>query len=288
MVRNKNAKPADYGFQTDTWRPSHADYTYEQKYGVPLTSGGGRASARETISRVFAGVVAKQMMNHYTKTESSAYTCSVGDVSIKEDHQRMLANQSLEWFSSDKIASSIVRCPYQPAADSMLSTIESAKKSGDSLGGQIVVRFRGVPVGLGEPVFDKLESLLAKAMLSLPAVKGFEIGSGFSGTMLDGSVHNDVLRSSSPSESANFASNYSGGVQGGISNGAEIYFFVAFKPTSTIQKPQKTADKKGGPVVLKPGGRHDPCVVPRAVVICEAMAWHVLADLYLRQKTQQR
>lgn len=288
VVENKNTKPQDYSFAAKSWRPSHADYAYEQKYQQPIATGGGRASARETIARVVAGAISKQILVKNNSINSCAYTCAIGAVSIKEDQLRQLAEQDLDWYSQKQVESSLVKCPLPEASGLMVEAVQQAKHDGDSLGGQVLVRMRGVPTGLGEPVFDKLEALLGRAMLSLPAAKGFEIGSGFSGTKLKGSEHNDLVEGVyQETKKAHFASNRSGGVQAGVSNGAEIYFFVGFKPTSTIGKVQQTTDKSGSTIELAPAGRHDPCVVPRAVVICEAMAWHVLADLYLRHKAAQ-
>ncbi len=273
LVRNKDARPADYDAMKDVPRPSHADFTYQQKYGIRSLSGGGRASARETIGRVAAGGVAEQWLADRHGVGIVAWVEQVG----KENAGPVDA----QTVDRDAVDVTPVRCPDEDAAARMIRAIESARRDKDSVGGVIACVCRGVPAGLGEPVFGKLDALLAGAMLSVPATKGFEIGSGFAGTRLRGSTHNDpfVARGGSLGTSTN----NSGGVQGGISNGEPIIFRVAFKPPATIAREQKTTDFAGNVVELAAPGRHDPCIVPRAVPIVEAMAALVLADCALQQ-----
>jgi len=274
LVRNKDARPDDYSEIAEKFRPSHADFTYEAKYGIRNWQGGGRASARETVGRVAAGAVAKKILSMlYSEFEILAYVTQIHEVVAKVDRSVVRAKE---------IEKNIVRCPDAEAADKMVSLIEEVRGQGDSVGGSIECVIRGAPSGLGEPVFDKLEADLAKAMLSIPATKGFEIGSGFAATRMRGSQHNDPFEMRGGRVRA--TSNNSGGVQGGISNGEEIYFRVAFKPTATIAHEQKTVTSSHEQTQLAARGRHDPCVIPRAVPIVEAMAALVLCDHALRQR----
>ncbi len=270
VIENTNQKSKDYSHIKDTYRPSHADYTYDQKYGVRDYRGGGRSSARETACRVAAGAIAKQLLKGVKIT---AYVSSVGSLEVQKPYQELD-------FST--IENNPVRCADPDVAIQMESLIKEIRKQGDTVGGSISCVIQHVPVGLGEPVFDKLHAQLGKAMLSINAVKGFEYGSGFAGTRLKGSEHNDLFNSDGTTKT-----NYSGGVQGGISNGADIYFNVAFKPVATIMQKQDTIDSKGNQVEMEGKGRHDPCVVPRAVPIVEAMAALVLADFYLLNKVSK-
>jgi chorismate synthase len=274
MVRSADARPAAYADFKDTYRPSHADYTYEAKYGIRNWQGGGRASARETIGRVAAGAIARKLLAVAAQVEVLAYVRRVHTIEAAVDPAGVTLGA---------VEASIVRCPDAPAAAAMITRIEEARRAGDSLGGVVECACRNVPPGLGEPVFDKLEADLARGMLSLPASKGFEIGSGFAGTLLTGIQHNDPFTTDAAGR-VRTVSNRSGGVQGGISNGEDIVFRVAFKPTATIAQPQQTIDRRGHPVTLEARGRHDPCVLPRAVPIVEAMACLVLADHLLRQR----
>lgn len=275
MVMNKDARPEAYAEMKSTYRPSHADFTYEAKYGIRNWQGGGRASARETIGRVAAGAVAKKVLSKLSPRpfEIVAYVTQIHEVSARIDRNSV---------RTEDVERNPVRCPDAAAAELMTALIQSVRAEGDSLGGVIECVLRGVPAGLGEPVFDKLEADLAKAMLSLPASKGFEIGSGFSATRMRGSQHNDAFEMRDGKVGT--VTNNSGGVQGGISNGENIFFRVAFKPTSTIARDQKTVTAEGGETTLAARGRHDPCVLPRAVPIVEAMAALVLCDHALRQR----
>ncbi|PYK12680.1 MAG: chorismate synthase [Verrucomicrobia bacterium] len=274
LVRNKDARPEDYVEIADKFRPSHADFTYEAKYGTRNWQGGGRASARETIGRVAAGAVAKKILSVlHPEFEIVAYVTQIHEIVAKIDRSAV---------KTKDVEKNIVRCPEAAAARKMISLIEANRDKGDSVGGVIECVIRGVPPGLGEPVFDKLEADLAKAMLSIPATKGFEIGSGFMATRMRGSQHNDPFEIRGGRVRA--ATNNSGGVQGGISNGEEIYFRVAFKPTATIGREQKTVTSSRKQTQLAARGRHDPCVLPRAVPIVEAMAALVLCDHALRQR----
>ncbi len=275
LVRNKDARPSAYEDFKDVYRPSHADYTYEAKYGIRNWQGGGRASARETIGRVAAGAIARKLLQQETGLEVLAYVSRVNDIRAEIDTDNVTLEQ---------VEANIARCPDAKTAEAMIERIDSARKDGDSLGGVVECVCRNVPPGLGEPVFDKLEADLAHATMSLPASKGFEIGSGFAGTELTGIEHNDPF--TIKDGRVRTTSNRSGGVQGGISNGESIIFRVAFKPTATIRKPQDTVDSSGTARVLEAKGRHDPCVLPRAVPMVEAMACLVLADHYLRQRAQ--
>ena len=274
LVRNKDARAEDYVEIAKKFRPSHADFSYEAKYGIRNWQGGGRASARETIARVAAGAVAKKILAIlYSNFEIVGYVAQIHDIIAK------INRSSVKMKDAEKNA---VRCPDVAAAKRMESLIGQIRDEGDSVGGVIECVVRGIPAGLGEPVFDKLEADLAKAMLSLPATKGFEIGSGFAATHMRGSEHNDPFEMRGGK--IRTATNNSGGVQGGISNGEEIYFRVAFKPTATIAHEQKTVNISREQTKLSARGRHDPCVLPRAVPIVEAMAALVLCDHALRQQ----
>ena len=273
LVRNEDARPSSYENMKDVYRPSHADYTYEAKFGIRVLHGGGRASARETIGRVAAGAIARKLLVHAAGIEVIAWVRSVQDIEVELDPERVTLAQ---------VEAGPTRCPDPTAAAAIAERIDHARRNLDSLGGVVECVARGVPPGLGEPVFDKLEADLAKAMLSLPASKGFEIGSGFAGTLMTGSTHNDPFLPG-PDGRPKTASNRSGGVQGGISNGAPIVIRVAFKPTATISQPQQTVNRANEPVTLEAQGRHDPCVLPRAVPMVEAMMCLTLADHYLRQ-----
>jgi chorismate synthase len=274
MVKNTDQRPGDYRQMRSIPRPSHADYTYQMKYGIQALSGGGRASARETIGRVAAGAIAEKFLSERYGIEIVAWVNSVSTIEAPAADMLNIVRHNVD--------QSAVRCPDASTANKMIDAIESAKEAGDSLGGIITCVCRNVPAGLGEPVFDKAEAMLAQAMLSIPATKGFEIGSGFAGARMRGSEHNDAFIKKGARLGT--ATNYSGGVQGGISNGEPIVFKVAFKPPATISLPQKTVDFEGNDTVLEAKGRHDPCVVPRAVPIVESMAALVLVDLALRQK----
>ena len=273
LVRNDDARSTAYEAFKDTYRPSHADYTYEAKYGIRNWQGGGRASARETIGRVAAGAVARKLHATVANVEVLAYVRQVWTIDATIDPRQV---------TLDAIEANIVRCPDADTAEMMIARIDEARRAGDSLGGIVECVCRNVPPGLGEPVFDKLEAELARAMLSLPASKGFEIGSGFDGVTLTGIEHNDSF--TTESGRVRTVTNRSGGVQGGISNGEDLVLRVAFKPTATIASPQDTIDRSGAPVTLAARGRHDPCVLPRAVPLVEAMVAVVLADHWLRQR----
>ncbi len=266
-IKNTNQKSKDYSHIKDVYRPSHADYTYEKKYGTRDYRGGGRSSARETACRVVAGAIAKQLL---ADIKINAFTSSIGDIFLEKPYQAL---------DFSKTESNVVRCPDNETADKMISKIKDIKKQGDTIGGTVTCVLQNVPVGLGEPVFDKLHADLGKAMLSINAVKGFEYGSGFCGARMTGSKHNDLFN-----EDGSTKTNLSGGIQGGISNGMDIYFRVAFKPVATIIQKQNTLDSSGNIVEMQGKGRHDPCVVPRAIPIVEAMAALVLADFYLINK----
>jgi chorismate synthase len=276
VVRNKDQRPGDYKEMEVAFRPSHADATYQAKYGIQARSGGGRASARETIGRVAAGAIAKQLLAKAHGTEVLAWVQRIHTIEAQIDPAAV---------SLEAIESTIVRCPDAAAAERMIERIEAIGREGDSCGGLITCVVRRPPVGLGMPVFDKLEADLAKAVMSLPATKGFEIGSGFAGTLLKGSEHNDAFLPTADG-SLHTATNNSGGIQGGISNGEEIVIRVAFKPTATIRKEQATVNAAGAATTLAAKGRHDPCVLPRAVPMVEAMVALVLADHLLRQQGQ--
>jgi len=275
LVRNQDARPQDYQEMATTFRPSHADATYQAKYGIRNWQGGGRASARETIGRVAAGAIAKKILRLAAGVEILAYVQRVKDVEAQVDPASVTAEQ---------VEANIVRCPDPEAAAAMIQKIEEAAREGDSLGGVVECVARRVPRGLGSPVFDKLEADLAKAVMSLPASKGFEIGSGFAGTYLTGKQHNDEFYMTPGGWRTR--SNRSGGIQGGISNGEDIVLRVAFKPTATIRQPQNTVTLDGQETVLAARGRHDPCVLPRAVPMVEAMVALVLCDHLLRHHAQ--
>ena len=276
LVRNKDQRPNDYEDMKKIFRPSHADATYQAKYGIQAPSGGGRASARETIGRVAAGAIAKQLLFKECKTEVLAWVKRIHDIETNIDHNQV---------SFEKVESNIVRCPDINIAELMIKRIEKISQEGDSCGGVIECVVRNPPMGLGMPVFDKLEADLAKAVMSLPATKGFEVGSGFAGTYMKGSEHNDPFLPTD-SNQLKTATNNSGGIQGGITNGEDIVLRVGFKPTATIRKSQKTIDEDGNATILEAKGRHDPCVLPRAVPMVEAMVALVLADHLMRQKGQ--
>lgn len=269
-IHNTNQKSKDYSHIKDSYRPSHADYVYDEKYGIRDYRGGGRSSARETASRVVAGAIAKQFLNPLS---INAYVSAVGNIKLEADPATV---------DFAEIENNPVRCPDQAKAAEMEAYIKQTRKEGDTIGGIVTCVIRNVPVGLGEPVFDKLHAELGKAMLSINAVKGFEYGSGFEGTSMKGSAHNDLFNTDGTTKT-----NQSGGVQGGISNGMDIYFRVAFKPVATIMQNQETINSKGDTVAMQGKGRHDPCVVPRAVPIVEAMAALVLADFKLLKRTNK-
>lgn len=275
MVRNKDADSSKYENLKDTYRPSHSDFTYEKKYGIRNWAGGGRSSARETIGRVAAGAIAKKILQQEFGLETLSYVKQVHEIETEID-----ANE----VKLEDIEANIVRCPDASVAEAMIKKIEEVKQEGDTVGGVIETIVKNVPAGLGEPVFDKLEAVLAHAMLSLPAAKGFEIGSGFAGTTMTGSTHNDPFVQKDGKVGT--TTNHSGGIQGGISNGEPIIFRVAFKPVSTIFKKQETVTKAGEKHELQMQGRHDPCVLPRAVPIIEAMTNIVLLDHYLQWRGQ--
>ena len=269
-IHNTNQKPKDYSHIKDSYRPSHADYVYDEKFGIRDYRGGGRSSARETASRVVAGSIAKQFLAPIT---INAYVSGVGALKLKSNPSEV---------DLSKIEDNIVRCPDSKMASEMEILIKKIRKEGNTIGGIVTCIIKNVPVGLGEPVFNKLHAELGKAMLSINAVKGFEYGSGFMGTQKKGSEHNDLFNSDGSTKT-----NYSGGIQGGISNGMDIYFNVAFKPVATIMQNQETINSKGEKVKMLGKGRHDPCVVPRAVPIVEAMAALVLADFKLLKRTNK-
>lgn len=269
LIKNSNHKPEDYSANKTSFRPSHADYVYQQKYGIRDHRGGGRSSARETACRVVAGAIAKQVIPNVL---IKAYVSSVGPISLEKQHTEI---------DFSKIENNPVRCPDELTAIEMEEYIMKCKKNGDTVGGVITCVISNVPIGLGEPVFDKLHAQLGKAMLSINAVKGFEYGSGFDGSKMNGSQHNDLYN-----EDGTTKTNLSGGIQGGISNGMDIYFRVAFKPVATLLQKQELLTNSNTLVEQQGKGRHDPCVVPRAVPIVESMAAIVLADFILLNKTQ--
>ena len=269
VIKNTNQKSKDYSHNTDVYRPSHADYTYDKKYGIRDYRGGGRSSARETANWVVAGALAKQMLS---QVSINAFTSSVGDIELISDYSAL---------DFSKTESNAVRCPDESAAERMINKIKEIRKQGDTVGGTITCVAQNVPVGLGEPIFHKLHAALGQAMLSLNAVKGFEFGSGFEGTKMRGSQHNDIFNPDGSTKT-----NLSGGIQGGISNGMDIYFKVAFKPVATIMQSQGTINSKGEETEIMGKGRHDPCVVPRAVPVVEALTALVLADFFLLNKTR--
>tara|TARA_R110002073_G_scaffold312586_1_gene484082 strand:- start:7478 stop:8542 length:1065 start_codon:yes stop_codon:yes gene_type:complete len=270
VIKNTNQKSHDYSHNTDVYRPSHADYTYDKKFGIRDYRGGGRSSARETANWVVAGALAKQLIS---KISINAFTSSVGEIEMSQNYSHL---------DFSKTESNIVRCPDPEMAEKMIDRIKEIRKEGNTIGGTISCVAQNIPVGLGEPIFNKLHAELGKAMLSLNAVKGFEFGSGFEGTKMKGSEHNDIFNADGSTQT-----NLSGGIQGGISNGMDIYFRVAFKPVATIMQNQDTINSKGEETEIMGKGRHDPCVVPRAVPIIEALTALVLADFYLLNKTRR-
>jgi len=276
-VKNEDYRPEAYSEMATTFRPSHADYTYQTKYGIRAWPGGGRSSARETIGRVAAGAIARKLLRERWGVEVLAAVTQV---------KHLRAQIDIERVTSGEIESNIVRCPDSRVADEMIRLIETVRGEGDSVGGIVTGIARGVPVGWGSPVFDRLEADLAKAMLSLPATKGFDIGSGFDAVGLKGTEHNDPFRS--VEGRVRTVTNRSGGVQGGISNGETLYFRVAFKPVATVMHEQDTVDAGGRNATLKGRGRHDPCVLPRAVPMVESMTALVLVDHALRHQAQCR
>ncbi len=269
QIKNTNQKSKDYSHNVDVYRPSHADYTYDQKYGVRDHRGGGRSSARETANWIVGGAVAKQLIKDIKIT---AFTSSVGEIFIDKPYQEL---------DFSKIEQNIVRCADPVSAEKMIEHISEIKKQGDTVGGTITCVIQNIPVGLGEPIFNKLHAALGQAMLSINAVKGFEYGSGFCGAKMKGSDHNDLFNQDGTTKT-----NLSGGIQGGISNGMDIYFRVAFKPVATLIQKQDTIDSKGNNVEMQGRGRHDPCVVPRAVPIVEALAAMIMADFQLLAKAR--
>lgn len=269
IIPNENQKSKDYGHIEEVFRPSHADFTYQQKFGIRDHRGGGRSSARETANWIVGGAVAKQILKGI---EINAYTSSVGDLFLEKPYQAL---------DFSKTESNIVRCPDDEVAEQMIAKIQEVRKAGDTIGGTVTCVLKGVPIGLGEPIFDKLHARLGQAMLGINAVKGFEYGSGFCGAKMKGSEHNDLFN-----EDGTTKSNLSGGIQGGISNGMDIYFRVAFKPVATIMQEQETINSKGELVKMQGKGRHDPCVVPRAVPIVEALAAMVLLNFFMLDKAR--
>lgn len=272
-VENENQHSADYGNIRQSFRPSHADYTYTAKYGLRDHRGGGRSSARETIARVVGGAFARQALEQLG-VGIYAYTSQVGDICLDQDYKK---------YDPSLIESNAVRCPDTEAAERMYALIDSVRRDGDTIGGVVTCVVRGVPAGWGEPVFDKLHARLAYAMMGINAAKGFEYGMGFNGVAHRGSEMNDAFIADNGR--IRTATNHSGGIQGGISNGEDIYFRVAFKPVATLLRDVETVDAEGNPMVLKARGRHDPCVLPRAVPVVEAMAAMTLLDMYLLNKT---
>jgi chorismate synthase len=272
LIRNQDQKSKDYSHIAESFRPSHADYTYQAKYGLRDYRGGGRSSARETAARVAAGAIAKLLLLHYN-VKVTAYVSQAGEVSLDKPYQEL---------DLEAVDSNIVRCPDAEVAEKMISHIDEIRKDRDTVGGIVTCVVKNTPVGLGEPVFDRLHANLGKAMLSINAVKGFEYGSGFEGIKMRGSQHNDPFYQEG--EKVKTKTNHSGGIQGGISNGEDIYFRVAFKPVATIMQDQDSVNQAGESVTVSGKGRHDPCVVPRAVPIVEAMTALVLADHLLLNK----
>lgn len=270
IIENTNQKSKDYEHIKDQYRPSHADFTYDQKFGIRDYRGGGKSSARETMNWVVAGALAKQLL---TKVNINAYVSSVGDIFCVKPYQDL---------DFSKTETNIVRCPDEETAKKMIDKIKIIKKEGNTIGGTITGVIKNLPAGIGEPIFGKLQAELAKVMMSINAAKGFEYGSGFCGAKMTGKEHNDIFN-----EDFSTKTNLSGGIQGGISNGMDIYFRVAFKPIATLIQPQESMDKMGNKITLKGKGRHDPCVVPRAVPIVENLAAFVLADLFLINKIRR-
>lgn len=277
VIRNTDAKPTDYDHLKNTFRPSHADYTYEAKFGFRDHRGGGRASARETAARVVGGAIARQWLSTLG-VAVTGYVDRVGDIAM---------DRAGEWFDRTVVDASPTRCPLPTTAEKMEQAIETVRKAGDTLGGSVTLVARGVPAGWGEPVFDKLHAVLAHAMFSLPAVKSLEFGSGLQGTFMTGSEHNDAFFADPSTGSTRTKTNHSGGIQGGISNGEDILLRVGFKPVATIRAAQDSVDKDGQAVEVVGKGRHDPCVLPRAVPLVEAMALLTLADAAQRARTNR-
>lgn len=275
FIPNDDQRSKDYSHIADKYRPSHADYTYQEKYGIRDYRGGGRSSARETAARVAAGAVARQFLQQAVGVRVHAFVSQVGSLALEKPYQELDLGRSEE---------NIVRCPDPETAERMIQLIDDTRKARDTIGGIITGVIRNVPAGLGEPVFDKLHAVLGHAMLSINAVKGFEYGSGFEGVKMKGSAHNDRFYTDE-NQRVRTHSNHSGGIQGGISNGEDIFFKVAFKPVATIMQDQESVNQQGENVTVSGKGRHDPCVVPRAVPIVEAMAALVIADFYLLHKT---
>jgi chorismate synthase len=273
LIRNEDQRSKDYTHIADKFRPSHADYTYQEKYGIRDYRGGGRSSARETAARVAAGAVAKLILRE-EKIEVKGYVSQVGNLKLEKSYTDL---------NLDLVEDNIVRCPDIGMAEKMITLIDETRKNKDTIGGAVTCVIKGVPAGLGEPVFEKLHAVLGNAMLSINAVKGFEYGSGFDGVKLTGSQHNDIF--DKKGEKVITKTNNSGGIQGGISNGQDIYFRIAFKPVATIMKDQESIDLDGNKVIVEGKGRHDPCVVPRAVPIVEAMAAIVIVDFLLLSRT---
>ncbi|QBO58306.1 chorismate synthase [Chryseobacterium salivictor] len=271
MIENENQKSKDYDHISKSYRPSHADFTYDQKFGIRDYRGGGKSSARETVNWVVAGSMAKQILPK--NVEINAYVSSVGDIFCEKPYQDL---------DFSKTESNDVRCPDTETAEKMIAKIKEIKKEGNTIGGTITCVIKNLPIGIGEPVFGKLQAELAKAMLNINACKGFEYGSGFCGAKMTGKEHNDLFN-----EDFTTKTNLSGGIQGGISNGMDIYFRVAFKPIATILRPQESFDSDGNPITVEGKGRHDPCVLPRAVPIVENLAAFVLADLFLINKLRK-
>ncbi len=275
LIRNQDQKSKDYSHIAEKYRPSHADYTFQEKYGIRDYRGGGRSSARETVARVAAGAIAKLLLKHYG-VECQSYVSQVGELKLEKNYTDL---------DLSKTEDNIVRCPDPEVAEAMIELIDQTRKNRDTIGGIVTGVIKGAPVGLGEPVFDKLHAELGKAMLSINAVKGFEYGSGFDGVKLSGSEHNDAFYTEDGKVKTK--TNYSGGIQGGISNGQDIYFNVAFKPVATIMMDQESIDTAGNKVTVSGKGRHDPCVVSRAVPIVEAMSALVIADYLLISKANR-
>ena len=271
LVPNENQKSKDYDHIKDQFRPSHADFTYDQKFGIRDYRGGGKSSARETLNWVIAGSLAKQLLPN--NVEINAYVSSVGEIFCEKPYQDL---------DFSKIDSNDVRCPDTETAEKMISKIKEIKKEGNTIGGTITCVIKNLPIGIGEPVFGKLQAELAKAMLNINACKGFEYGSGFCGAKMTGKEHNDLFNPDFSTKS-----NLSGGIQGGISNGMDIYFRVAFKPVATLLRPQESVDKNGNSVIVEGKGRHDPCVLPRAAPIVENLTAFVVADLFLINKIRK-
>ncbi|MDW3208622.1 MAG: chorismate synthase [Reichenbachiella sp.] len=275
VIHNTDQKSKDYAHIAKSYRPSHADFTYQEKYGIRDYRGGGRSSARETAARVAAGALAKLALRQLG-IEVFAYVSQVGDLKTEKSYLEL---------DLSKTENNIVRCPDESMAEEMISFIDGVRKNGDTVGGVVTGVIKGTPVGLGEPVFDKLHARLGAAMLGINAVKGFEYGSGFEGAKMKGSAHNDIIEKDG--DQVKTRTNLSGGIQGGISNGEDIYFNVAFKPVATIMRDQESVDQDGNKITVSGKGRHDPCVVPRAVPIVEAMSALTILDFYLLNKSRR-